>query len=414
MTGRQPPSTHYGPVWRIQEPSASSDTPKVSTLAPLESAPLRLLVVEDSPSDAMMLVVALHESVLHSATIISEPCLSAALKRLRDGTFDGVLVDLGLPDSEGLETFVRVREAAGGAAIVVITGRDDAQLAEEAVRLGAQDYLLKAESRPGETGRAVDYAVRRRRVLRDLEQARDDQLDAKDRFLSHVSHELRSPLAVVHQFGSLLRDSVAGPMSPDQQQLMAVLMRNVGQLKLMIDDLLDVSRSAHGRLMVEAAPLDLRVLLADALAAYGPAADHQNIRLGLDPGTEHLPMVVGDAGRLREVLINVVDNALKFTPAGGRITLRAVVDCDCVRVTVRDTGCGIPPEYLDRVFEQFFQVQQSDEAARNGLGLGLFVCRDLIQRQGGVMWAESVLEHGSDFSFTIPILSSTNDPEAMV
>jgi signal transduction histidine kinase len=385
----------------------------MTTLARLESAHLRLLVVEDSPSDAMLLEVALQESVLRSATIISEPCLSGALGRLKEGTFDGILVDLGLPDSDGLETFVRVREAAGEAAIVVITARDDARLAEDAVRLGAQDYLLKSESRPGELGRAVDYAVRRRRVLRDLEQARDDQLEAKDRFLSHVSHELRSPLAVVHQFGSLLRDSVAGPMSSDQQELMEVLMRNVGQLKLMIDDLLDVSRSAHGRLMVESAPLDLRVLLADAVAAYGPAADQQIIGLALDPDTGNLPMVVGDAGRLREVLINMVDNALKFTPAGGQITMTAVVDCDCVRVTVRDTGRGIAPEYLDRVFEQFFQVDQSDEAARNGLGLGLFVCRDLIQRQGGVMWADSVLDHGSAFSFTIPILSSTNDPEAM-
>jgi signal transduction histidine kinase len=368
----------------------------------------RLLVIEDSPSHAMLLEAALRDSVLRAATVVSEPCLAAGLKRLEEGSFDGVLIDLGLPDSEGLETFLRVREAAGDAAVVVITARDDARLAEDAVRLGAQDYLLTSESRPGELGRAVNDAVRRQRVLRDLERARDAQLEARDRFLSHVSHELRSPLAAVHEFGSLLSDGVAGPMTTEQRDLLAVLMRNVDQLTLMIDDLLDVSRAAHGRLTVESRPVDLRELLADTVAAHRPAADQRGMRLAVEVGD--LPTVVGDAGRLREVLTHLVDNALKFTPDGGRITLGAVAGGDRVRVTVRDTGRGIPAEHLDRVFEQFFQVEQGDDSGRSGLGLGLFVCRDLIQRQGGVMWAGSPLDHGTAISFTIPVLGTASAP----
>jgi len=320
-----------------------------------------------------------------------------------------VLIDLGLPDSEGLETFSRVRAAAGEAAVVVITGRDDSRLAEEAVRLGAQDYLRKSESRRGELGRAVDYAMRRQRVLRDLERARDEQLEARDRFLSHVSHELRSPLSVVYQFGSLLQDGVGGSLSEDQRDFLEVLMRNVGQLKLMIDDLLSVSRVQRGRVVVESKPVEMRDLLAETVAAYRPAADQRGIQIAADAGD--LPTVLGDAGRLREVLINLVDNALKFTPEGGQITVEGIPADDCVLVTVRDSGRGIPTDDLDRVFEQFFQVEQGDDVSRNGLGLGLFVCRDLIQRQGGVMWAESVLGHGTAICFTVPVMATSTNPE---
>lgn len=374
------------------------------------AAPTRLLVIEDSPSDAMLLEAALQDSVLASATIVSESCLGAGLKRLAESTFDGVLIDLGLPDSEGLDTFSRIRDAAGEAAVVVITGRDDSRLAEEAVRLGAQDYLRKSESRRGELGRAVDFAIRRQCVLRDLERARDEQLAARDRFLSHVSHELRSPLSVVYQFGSLLQDGVGGSLSADQRDFLEVLMRNVGQLKLMIDDLLAVSRAQRGRLSVESKPVEIRDLLDETVASYRPAAGQRGIRMAAEAG--ELPTAVGDQGRLREVLTNIVDNAIKFTPEGGQIKLEGQLVGDCVRVTVRDNGRGIPTDDLDRVFEQFFQVEQGDDVSRNGLGLGLFVCRDLIQRQGGVIWAESVPGHGTAICFTVPILAASTDPEA--
>jgi signal transduction histidine kinase len=395
----------------VQVRVTPSDTHAMTPLLDVEcAAPTRLLVIEDSPSDAMLLEAALLDSVLESATIVCESCLGAGLKRLAEGTFDGVLIDLGLPDSEGLETFSRIREAAGEAAVVVITGRDDSRLAEEAVRLGAQDYLRKSESRPGELGRAVDFAIRRQSVLRDLERARDEQLEARDRFLSHVSHELRSPLSVVYQFGSLLQDGIGGPLSAEQREFLEVLMRNVGQLKLMIDDLLSVSRVQGGRLLVESKPVAIRDLLAETVAAYRPAADQRGVVIAADAGD--LPKVMGDQCRLREVLTNLVDNALKFTPKGGWITVEGVLAGDCVRVTVRDTGRGIPKDDLGRVFEQFFQVEQGDDVSRNGLGLGLFVCRDLIQRQGGVMWAESVPDHGTAVCFTVPIMATSTCPEA--
>lgn len=370
----------------------------------------RLLLIEDSASDAMIIEAHLRDSVFATATIHREASLSAGLERLEHSGYDGVLIDLGLPDSDGLATFVSVADVAGAAAVIVVTGLADARMAEEAVRFGAQDYLIKSESRPGEFGRAVDYAIRRQRVLGDLERARAEQLDAKDRFLSHVSHELRSPLSVVHQFASLLFDGVAGPLTADQREFLNVLIRNVGQLRVMIDDLLEVGLVQRGKLVVNCRELDLRAALAAAVAAYQPVAEHLGIALSLDAGI--LPAVFADEARLSEVLANLVGNALKFTPDGGSITVDATRDIGNVRVTVRDTGRGVRPEDLDRIFEQFFQAAQTDEVSRNGLGLGLYVCRDLVDRQGGTMWAESRLGHGTAISFTVPLSPMNPEPEA--
>jgi len=320
-----------------------------------------------------------------------------------------VLVDLGLPDSDGLETFLSVCEAATPAAMIVITGLNDERLAGEAVRHGAQDYLVKSEYRRGEVARAVNYAIRRQHVLHELRHARDEQLATKDRFLSHVSHELRSPLAVVHQFASLLFDGVGGPLSAEQQEFLTVLRRNVDQLRVMINDLLEVGLAQLGSLTVECQVVALASLLAESVAAYRPQADQRGIDLALH--AEILPDVIADPHRVREVLANVIDNALKFTPQDGRVTVEARPGANDVRVTVRDTGCGIRPADLDQIFEQFFQARQSDEFSRNGLGLGLFVSRGLVQRQGGEMWAESQLCHGAAISFTLPVVRRTLEME---
>jgi signal transduction histidine kinase len=364
------------------------------------AAPGRLLVVEDSPSDFALLMLQLDEYPGNSRPVDHAASLADAVSRLQTTSYDAILLDLGLPDSDGRETFRELSQASGEAAIVLVTGMNDSLLAEQLVQQGAQDFLHKGAHRPGEVLRAVDYAVRRQRVLAELNRARDEQLLAKDQFLSHVSHELRSPLAVVHQFTSLLLDEVGGPVSSEQREFLEVLMRNVRQLKVMIDDLLEVSRVQRGRVSLECRAVALPVVFAEMLAAYRPRATDAKIELAARDDV--LPDVIADPERVREVVANLLDNALKFTPSGGRVTIEGHVEKDSVKVTVRDTGRGIAASDITRVFDQFFQSNQNDEVSRNGLGLGLFVSRDLIKRQGGDMWAESISGQGAAISFTLP------------
>ncbi len=366
-----------------------------------DASRFRLLIVEDSPSDAMLLRAELEEGPLAGAALEHASTLDAALTRLAAGRYDAVLTDLGLPDSDGFATFDAIVAAAGDAAVVVLTGRDDEELADEAVVHGAQDYLVKGHRRPGDLARAVRYSVRRQQLLTELRLARDDQLAEKDNFLSHVSHELRCPLAVVHQFASLLGDGIAGELNAEQLDLLSVLIRNVDQLKAMIDDLLLANRAGRDTVAIDPDVVDAAQLLADTAAAFGPTAAERGVRLDHDAGP--LPLVIADSKRVREILTNLVENALKFTPRAGRVTIAAAAEEGFLRFEVRDTGCGIDAEALPRVFERFYQAEQSDSISRNGLGLGLFVCRDLVRRQGGELTATSAVGAGTTMSFTLPL-----------
>ena len=237
----------------------------------------------------------------------------------------------------------------------------------------------------------------------DITAAKDAEAK-RGEFLSHVSHELRSPLAVVHQFASLLIDEVGGPLSADQRDFLTVLMRNAGQLKVMIDDLLHVTRSDTGQVTVTCRAMSLDVVLTEASDAYLWDAKRRRITLTLEHG--ELPIVVADGDRVREVLANLLDNALKFTPDGGHVTLGATPQGESVCVSVRDTGRGLAPGDHDRIFERFFQAENNGEESRNGLGLGVSICRDLVERQGGTIWASDNPGPGTAVSFTLPILGS--------
>lgn len=360
----------------------------------------RLLLVEDSPSDGALIEADFQdESPNWSVHRVSS--LAAAIEEIAGGGYDAILLDLGLPDSDGLDTFRAVSKAAPHLAIIVVSGLHNWDTAEEAVMLGAQDFVVKGTTRRGELTRVVTYAIRRHDALEALDKVLHDQLEAKDQFLSHVSHELRSPLAVVHQFVSLLVDELAGPLTPDQRDYLEVTSRNIEQLRVMIDDLLAIGRLGDGRLIIECRPTRLGDLLEECVRARQNLAQHHSIALTV--GAPELPPVFCDASRIREVVDNLLDNALKFTPDGGAIHVSSAPDGLLARVNVRNSGSRIRSENLERVFEQFFQETQGDEHARNGLGLGLFICRDLIERQGGKIWAESPPgDWTTSMTFTLP------------
>lgn len=365
-----------------------------------EIGPIRILLVEDSPSDAMLMEAELHEAA-PECVVERATTLEASRTALKAGVYDIVLLDLGLPDSEGLDTFRAIAEIAPHTTIVVVSGFDDELTAETAVLLGAQDYLVKGATRRGQVVRSISFAMRRNQIIEDLHKLRNAQLEEKDLFLSHVSHELRSPLAVIHQFVSLVVDGIAGPLSEDQADYLAVTVRNIDQLRLMIDDLLNVGRLGHGRLILECAPTQLQELLTDCISARRPAETARSITVTLT--SSPLPLVECDPRRTREVLDNLLDNAMKFTADGGSVELAATCDEAGVRVSVRDTGRGIRSENADRVFEQFFQEPGPDEAARNGLGLGLFISRQIVEMQGGRIWVESAVGEGTTVTFTLPL-----------
>jgi signal transduction histidine kinase len=247
----------------------------------------------------------------------------------------------------------------------------------------------------------------RTEAAQTLEQSRNDQMRFKDEFLSHVSHELRSPLTAIKQFTSILLGGIAGDLNPEQRQYQEIVLRNIHQLQSMIDDLLEVTRLETGKLNVELE----RVLLADevthAIETLQGTASAKGLRLFAE-FPAGLPGASGDATRVRQILIILLDNAVKFTPRDGSVTVAVRLleeDPDFLLVEVRDTGCGIDPELAERLFERLYQTSEPAQGSRKGLGLGLFICKELVTRQGGRIWARPGAVGGSVFSFTLPVFS---------
>jgi PAS domain S-box-containing protein len=247
----------------------------------------------------------------------------------------------------------------------------------------------------------------RRKIAIVLEEARQERARLQETFLSHVSHELRTPLTAIYFFTTNVLDGLLGDLTPEQREHLAFALDNVKQLKDMVGDLLDITRVGTHKLTVEPQHASPVKLIAEALSTCRTNAAVKNISLRSDLAPD-LPYVWADPARVRQILINLIDNGIKFTPEGGTLTVEGrpfSEDNGFLRLSVSDTGCGISPENRELVFDRLAQVKSSAEASRSGLGLGLFIARELVSRHGGRIWVESQLGHGSTFNFTLPVFS---------
>jgi signal transduction histidine kinase len=372
--------------------------------------PLQVLVVEDSAGDARLLQEMFSKEKPGNFQLTHLIRLSEALVHLERGAVDIVLLDMGLPDGHGLETLRRAQAVAPGVPVIVLTGLDDEALAAEAMKEGAQDYLIKGQIESRALPRALRYAVERHRMQAESDLMRINQLQFKDNFLSHVSHELRSPLNAIYQFVTILLDRLVGDLNKEQREYLEIVFRNVKQLQAMINDLLEVTRGQGGKLTIELQAISVNEAIADAVDTLQGAAAAKEITLSVETADD-LPRACADPTRMRQILIILLDNAVKFTPPNGAVTVRARVfdeDPNLLVVEVADTGCGIAEGMTEQVFERLFQASDPAQAGRQGLGLGLHICKELVLRQGGQIWARSAPGEGAVLSVTLPVFSMRN------
>jgi|HubBroStandDraft_4_1064222.scaffolds.fasta_scaffold00030_15 signal transduction histidine kinase len=368
---------------------------------------LQVLLIEDNAGDARLIREMFSNEGPGSFELTHLLRMSEAESHLSKRGVDIMLLDMGLPDGHGLETVRRARAAAPGVPMIVLTGLDDEALAAEAMKAGAQDYLIKGQIENRALPRALRHAIERHRMQTEADLIRIHQMQFKDEFLSHVSHELRSPLSAIRQFVTILLDGLAGDLKPEQHEYMGIVLRNVKQLQSMINDLLEVTRVQAGKLIMEpqCAPVSDAITYAvDTLQGAGTA---KGITLSSDVESG-LPSVCADPTRIRQILIILIDNAIKFTPANGEVKVQARVSDEDPRLLVlevSDSGCGLSPDMTERIFERLFQTSDPSLEGRKGLGLGLYICKELVTRQGGQIWARSAPGQGAVFSVTLPIFS---------
>ncbi|BCS34749.1 hypothetical protein TBR22_A39750 [Luteitalea sp. TBR-22] len=252
-------------------------------------------------------------------------------------------------------------------------------------------------------------AEEQNRRLAQLSEAAEAASTAKDEFMAMLGHELRNPLAPILTALQLMR--LRGDAGSERERV--VIERQVKHLTRLVDDLLDVSRIARGKVELKLAPVETAEIVARAIEMASPLLEQRTHTLTVDVPRVGLPMIV-DPARLSQVVANLLTNAAKYTPPGGAITVAASRDGDQVRVTVRDTGIGIAPDVLPAVFDLFVQGRQASDRAEGGLGLGLTIVRNLVERHGGRVSAESDGPgRGSAFSLWVPrapVLAARQQP----
>ena len=334
----------------------------------------------------------------------------AAIAEIEKGEYSIVLADLRLPGASGLEVLRAARQKDPLSVGILITGHSSVDSALAAMREGVYDYLVKPcapDALLASVRRASEHFGLRRALVQKTEQLEklEQKLDDKSRMIQNVSHELKNPLSVVYGYAAFLLKQAEEEVPPeDLKKSLQSIHNNAERLGHLLEELIESTRLQSHKIELDRAPFPASDLCREAVEGNRFQAVRKEIELKLG-ATPAGALVLVDAKRAHQIINNLLSNALKFTPAGGAVELSAVADEGFVRFTIRDTGVGIAPADLPHLFERFYQ---SDTTRMNhgGLGLGLEICKGLVELHGGHIWAESVPGQGSSFHFTLPLSCS--------
>ena len=425
------------------------------------SSRLRILIVDDSSEDRELYRRLLAQDPERVYEFLETDLGEEGLRLARQQNPDCLLLDYRLPDMDGLEFLGQLKVPVP---VIVLTGQGNESVAVQAMKGGAQDYLLKGSITSQELRRAIQNAIEkvalrlevevrttelahanealqtmydeqeeivqqrtaelsraneelkreirvrqwaeeeRARLLVREQEARRQAEEAnriKDEFLATLSHELRTPLNAILGWAQVLRSGKVDPATTERA--LEAVERNARAQAQLISDLLDVSRIITGKLRLELRPVELPRILDAALDSVRPAAAAKGIHIQVVPGQISGPFV-GDPDRLQQVFWNLLSNAIKFTPQDGTVEVRLRHRDSMAELAVSDTGIGIRSDFLPYAFDRFRQAEGTTTRHHGGLGLGLSIVRHLVELHGGTVAVESEGEgRGATFTVSLPV-----------
>lgn len=378
--------------------------------------PIRVLLIDDDEDDYLLTRDLISElGGRYSLDWIAS--YEEGLEAICTETHDVILLDYRLGTRSGIELLREAQAHRCSGPIILLTGQGQSRTDLEALDAGADDYLEKSGLTAAILERSIRYALAQRlseaslehKVIErteELAKANEALREAdrrKDEFLSTLGHELRNPLAPILNALEIIR--LCGDNAEAVTQQRERLDRQVKQMVRLVDDLLDVSRVSTGKLRLNAEPITLQEICEAAIDISRPLVEKAGLQLTVKLPAEPIPLE-GDRVRLTQVFSNLLNNSAKYTEPGGRITLTAVADSDRAVVRISDTGVGISPEVLPRVFELFTQVDRSLNRSQGGLGVGLALVRRFVELHAGSVTARSDGPgHGAEFTVELPLLA---------
>ncbi len=391
---------------------------------------LNILIVEDNPGDVYLIQELLRTSGLQF-NIERASSLAEAIKFTDNRGYDAILLDLGLPDSFGLDTLRKFQAVKIKAPVIVLTGLDDEEIAITTVKEGAQDYLIKSNLTGDNIIRAIRYGIERKKLFLELASAKEalqnlnEELDrkvqartqelekytaelkelnaTKDKFFGIIAHDLKNPLSSLIGASELLINYVNKLDKDNILNISMLLHGSAQQGYALLENLLEWSMTQTGKIEYYPQKIILNELINDTLAIFKTQATNKNVDLQCK--INGILEAEFDKNLISSVLRNLLSNAIKFTPKNGKVFILANKLQDNIEICVKDSGIGIPEDIGNNIFRIDVKYTREGTEQEKGTGLGLLLCREFIERHGGRIWVESKLGEGSEFKFTIPLKS---------
>lgn len=382
---------------------------------------LRVLLVEDDDDDYLLVLRALRSGgfeFVHERVWTSE----ALEEALRSREWDAVISDYCMPDFDAPRALAMVRAFCPDLPFIIASGTVGEEDAVRAMKAGANDYLMKdrlsrlaycVQREVEEARRRREYALAKERAEEALRQKQllEAENEARRRFYANLSHELRSPLTAILGYADLLQRGVAGKLNPTQAEFVGYMVSAGRHLLAVVNDILDNSRIEAGRMVLARQPVSVAEVATFVDTLFRPEAQQCGVELANEVPPD-LPPVDADPVRMRQILCNLVSNAIKFTPAGRKVHLSAHPRDDGVELLVKDEGIGIGPDDLPRLFQDFERLGDVYQQQKiRGTGLGLSLTKRLVELHGGSIAAESQPGKGSVFRVVMPVRRTEDSPE---
>ncbi|MEG3147141.1 hybrid sensor histidine kinase/response regulator [Sphingomonas sp. RT2P30] len=367
-----------------------------------------ILLIDDDKVDRTMVRRALEKSGLEHI-LVEAPDGATGLRRAEEQTFDCVLLDYRLPDVDAFELLtVLLSPKGGGQAVVMLTGEADQEIAVRLVRAGALDYLTKAEATPSSLARAIRYAKARRQFLTELNVARREAeeksraLDILNRqktlLFSIIAHDLRNPFQALLGLSTILSQAVSARDIASIERRAQGIKEAAAQAYALMESLFAWASLQMDTATIRLVDVDLEEIARETVRGAAKAATEKNISLSTSCSSIQ---VRGHRDMLAAVLRNLVNNAIKFTPPGGAVTITACPRNDLVEVEVTDTGVGMPPHRISNLFKLDQRTSTTGTVGEQGSGFGLLLCRDLVEQLGTELTVSSTVNHGTKFRFML-------------
>jgi signal transduction histidine kinase len=357
---------------------------------------------------------------------------SQAQQMVAQHSIDSIFLDYKLPDIDGISLLKKLRAEGVSIPIIIMTGQGDEHIAVELMKAGATDYLTKDQLSPGCLERVLRSAFRLcqaeqhvleaqrylshtnkllQRQNRELERQRQqieqqnlrllESNRIKGEFLATINHELRTPLNSILGFSKILSYQTRNSLNNHQQKMLERIVSNGENLLHLVSDILDMSELEAHAVTLKPQSFNLPDLLQDILNSFAPLAEQKGLEITQQISLSH-PLVFNDPVRLRQILVNLISNAIKFTERG-RVNVAIQSPArNCIEISVHDTGMGISADQLETIFHPFHQVDQTTTRQFPGTGLGLTIAHSLVSLMEGFMTVTSEVGQGSTFQVSIP------------